>query len=117
MAARARPRIAAPRGAGAVVALMAGLALAGCAGVTDVGDYAFVLRDRYAYSSCQEIAAQRTSVLNREKELIGLIDKADSGFGGFLVSATTYRSELAMMRAHTKALAVAARDKNCDAPK
>ena len=56
-------------------------------------------------------------MLNREKELVGLIEKADSGFGGFLVSATTYRSELAMMRSHLKALAAAAREKNCEAPK
>jgi hypothetical protein len=116
MAARARPRIATPRGAGAVIALAAGLALAACGSISDVGDYALVLQDRYAYSSCQEIASTRVAQINREKELVGLIEKADTGFGGFLVSTTTYRTELEQVRSHLRALARAARDKGCDAP-
>jgi hypothetical protein len=116
MAARARPHIATPCGAGAVIALAAGLALAGCGSVSDVGDYALVLQDRYAYSTCPEIANMRVSQTNREKELVGLIEKADTGLGGFLVSATTYRTELEQVRSHLRALARAAREKGCDAP-
>lgn len=97
-------------------AAAAALAVAGCASVSDMESYVFVLSDRYIYSSCQEIAGARTGMLNREKELIGLIEKADSGLGGFIVSTTTYRSELEQVRAHLKALAKAGREKGCDAP-
>ena len=90
--------------------------LAGCEAVSDMGSYGFVMRDRYVYASCPEIASTRTGMLNREKELVGLIEKADSGLGGFIVSTTTYRSELEQVRAHLKALAKASQDKNCDAP-
>jgi hypothetical protein len=116
MAARARSRIACARGAGAAIAMAAGLAVAGCAGVTDAGDYAFVLQDRYAYSSCQEIATARAVLTNREKELVGLIEKAETGFGGVLVGATTYRSDLAQIRAHLRFLARAEQEKGCAAP-
>jgi hypothetical protein len=95
----------------------AALALAGCEAVSDMGSYGFVMRDRYSSSPCSEILASRGAIIKREEELVGLIQKADSGFGGFIVSATTYRSELEQARSHLKALAAAAREKNCDAPK
>ena len=65
MAARGNRHIARVRGAifGAITAL----ALAGCTSVSDVGSYALVLQDRYAYTSCQEIAAMRISQDSREK--------------------------------------------------
>lgn len=97
-------------------AAAAAVAIAGCASVSDLESYVFVLSDRYIYNSCKEIGEIRGGQLNREKELIGLIEKADSGLGGFIVSTTTYRSELEQVRAHLKALAKAGRDKGCDAP-
>jgi hypothetical protein len=130
MAARAKPWIAKPWIAkpwiakpwiakpwiGGVIGAAAALALGGCAGVSDVGSYALVLQDRYAYSTCQEIATTRGNLTNREKDLVELIQKADSGFGGILVSITTYRSELAQVRAQLKFLARAEQEKNCSAP-
>ncbi len=110
MAARASRILAAACGAAAA------LTLAGCEAVSDMGSYGLVMRDRYSYSSCPEIAGTRVGALKREEELVGLIQKADSGFGGFIVSATTYRSELEQTRAQLKALAVAAREKGCDLP-
>ena len=110
MAARASSWIGCAFGAAAA------LALAGCEAVSDMGSYGFVMRDRYVYASCKDIASTRTGMLNREKELTGLIEKADTGLGGFIVSTTTYRSELEQVGAHLKALAQASRDKNCDAP-
>jgi hypothetical protein len=92
------------------------LAAAGCTSLADMESYTFVLSDRYVYSSCQEIASTRTGMMSREKDLIGLIEKADTGFGGVVVSMTTYRSELVQVRAHLKALARASREKGCDAP-
>ena len=94
----------------------AALAVAGCSGVSDMASYTFVLSDRYTYNSCKEIGDIRVGLLAREKELIGLIEKADSGLGGFIVSTTTYRSEFEQIRAHLKALAKAGREKGCDAP-
>jgi hypothetical protein len=94
----------------------AALAAAGCSSVSDMESYTFVLPDRWTYASCQEIASTRTSMGNREKELVVLMEKADSGLGGFIVSTTTYRSELVQVRAHLKALARASGEKGCDAP-
>jgi hypothetical protein len=99
-----------------VAGAAAALAVAGCSSVSDMASYTFVLSDRYVYSSCKEIADTRGGHVNREKELVGLIEKADSGLGGFIVSTTTYRSELEQVRAHLKALAKAGREKGCDAP-
>jgi hypothetical protein len=94
----------------------AALAVAGCSSVSDMASYTFVLPDRYIYNSCKEIGEIRGGQLNREKELVGLIEKADSGLGGFIVSTATYRSELEQVRAHLKALARASQEKGCDAP-
>jgi hypothetical protein len=110
MAARASRWLA--RAAGAAAAL----AVAGCSSVSDMASYTFVLSDRYVYSSCKEIADNRGVQVSREKELVGLIEKADSGLGGFIVSTATYRSELVQVRAHLKALAKASQEKGCDAP-
>ena len=105
------------RGAGRLIGAAALLALAGCASVEEVGGYAFVLRDRYIANTCKEIRDTRGTYTTREKELIGLLEKAESGgIGGALVGATTYRSELAQVRAQLRALAVAEREKPCDAP-
>lgn len=107
MAARAK-RL---RGRVAAVA-MAALSLAGC-GVPDVGSYAFVLQDRYVYMNCTELAGQRTRWTNRQKELAGLIEKAESTPGGFLVSAASYRTELVQARAHLKFVLQTQQQKGC----
>jgi hypothetical protein len=101
---------------GCACATAAAWAVAGCSSVSDIASYTFVLPDRYIYSSCKEIGEVRGGQLNREKELIGLIEKADAGFGGFIVSTVTYRSELEQVRAQLKALARASQEKGCDAP-
>jgi hypothetical protein len=89
------------------------LALAGCSGVPDVGSYAFVLQDRYVYNSCQELTNQRAHWTAREKELAGLVAKAESTPAGFLVSAASYRSELVQARAHLRFIGDAQRQKGC----
>lgn len=117
MAERANRGAACARGAGCLLALAAVLGIAGCGTVSDYGSYALVIQDRYAYSTCEELRNQRGTLTNREKELVELIDKANSGFGGFLVSATTYRSELEHTRAHLKFLLKSEREKRCPPPK
>jgi hypothetical protein len=89
------------------------LAVVGCSGVPDVGSYAFVLQDRYAYNSCPELTNLRAHWIAREKELVGLVDKAESTPGGFLVSAASYRSELVQARAHVRFIGDAQRQKGC----
>jgi len=91
--------------------------LCGCAGVSDPAGFSIVTQDRYDFMTCQEIINQRSMHNARVKQLTGLIEKADASPGGFLVSATAYRSEFVQARALVQAAERAARMHNCDASK
>ena len=93
------------------------LGLAGCSSVSDPAGFSLVAQDRYDFMTCKEIIGNRTSWINREKELNGLIEKADSSPAGFIVSAAAYRSELVQARALHAAAERAARKNNCDPAK
>jgi hypothetical protein len=100
--------------------LMAAAALAalcGCAAVSDPAGFSVATHDRYDFMNCAEIIGARNGNNGRVKQLTDLIEKADSSPGGFIVSATAYRSELVQARALAQAADRAARMHNCDAPK
>ena len=92
-------------------------ACAACAGVSDPVGLASVTQDKFDYSNCQEILANRTMYTNRTRELQDLVSKAESSPGGMLVGYTAYRSELVNSRAQLAAAERAARLKNCAAGK
>ena len=97
--------------------LLALAGLCGCAGVSDPAGFSIVTQDRYDFMTCPEIIGQRSMHNVRVKQLSDLIEKTDGSPGGFLVSATAYRSELVQARALMQAAERAARMHNCDAPK
>ena len=96
---------------------MAALAVAGCTGVADPAGFSIVSQDRYDFMTCPEIVGARKGNNDRVKVLTELIEKAESSPGGFIVSASAYRSELVQVRALAAAAERAALMHNCDAPK
>jgi hypothetical protein len=99
----------------AAAAALAGLC--GCAAVSDPVGFSMATQDRYDFMTCAQIIANRGANNARVKQLTELIEKAESSPGGFIVSATAYRSELVQARALAQAAERAARLNNCDAPK
>lgn len=90
--------------------------LAGCGSIDDPAGLALVTQDRFDFMACKEIVAHRANWRNKEKELNGLMEKAESSPGGFIVGAAAYRSELVQARAHARLAEKAAREKGCDTP-
>jgi hypothetical protein len=99
-------------GAAALVALCGA-----CATVSDPAGFSVVAQDKYDYMSCAEIIPQRNSQIAREKQLVDLIAKAETGPGGAIISYTAYRSELTQTRALIAAANRGAQKNNCDLSK
>ena len=99
-------------GAVALVALCGG-----CATASDPAGFSVVTQDKYDFMSCPEIVPQRNALIVREKQLSELVSKAETGFGGAIVSYAAYRSELAQTRAMIAAANRAAQKNSCDLTK
>jgi hypothetical protein len=113
MADRAEPRRSAPGARLAGALTVAGLCAA-CA--TDIVGYSVVTQDKYTVNTCKEIVAQRNALAAREKELSGLVEKAESAPGGIIASYLAYRSELTETRTRLRLATQAAARLGCDAP-
>jgi hypothetical protein len=96
-------------------ALAAAALCAACS--ADVGGYSVVTQDKYAIMACPEIITNRNALTAREKDLSGLVEKAESAPGGFIAGTLAYRSELGETRMKLRLAQEAAAQKNCDAPK
>jgi hypothetical protein len=95
---------------------LAGLA-AGCGSFGDPMGYAVVSQDKFDFMTCPEIVGQRAGLVNREKQLVDLVEKAETGVGGFVVGALAYRSDLGSVRTQLTVANRAAQQKGCDAKK
>ena len=91
--------------------------LAACSAVNDPAGFTIVTQDKYDFMTCKEIISNRNAQTARMKALADLMEKADSGPGGFLIGAAAYRSEYVQARALAAAADRAARLHGCDAPK
>lgn len=98
------------------LALVLTLLSAGCGSIGDPVGLALVTQDRFDFMACKEIIGQRATWTNKEKELTGLMEKAESSPGGFIVGAAAYRSEFVQARAQARLAEKAAREKGCDTP-
>jgi hypothetical protein len=93
----------------------AAVALAACGLPEGVGT---VLVDpgRYSAYHCNDLADQWKILVAREKELRGLMDKADAGGNsnaGALIGSVAYRPEYEAVMSNERLLQNAAKDKNC----
>lgn len=83
----------------AVVALLAaGFALSGCAGVSETIAPAFADPAKYELYDCKQLEAERKALAARTAELQKLMDKAETGAGGAVVSELAYRNDYVAVR-------------------
>jgi hypothetical protein len=94
-------------GAGALVGL-----LCGCVGSDTVGSL-LVAPGKYDFYNCEQIAGRLKTAIAREKELKGLIDKAERDASGVVVSAFAYQTDYATARGDVKLLQDTGQRKQC----
>jgi hypothetical protein len=76
----------------------------------------FVAPGKFDFLNCADIARRQTAAAAREKELNGLMERANQDVGGPLVSAMVYAGDLAQVRAEQRLLLRTASDKKCGEP-
>ncbi|MDE5462100.1 twin-arginine translocation pathway signal [Bradyrhizobium sp. CSS354] len=82
----------------AVALLVAGFVLSGCAGMSETVAPAFADPARYELYDCKQLEGERKSLANRTGDLQRLMDKAQTGAGGAVVSELAYRNEYIAVR-------------------
>jgi hypothetical protein len=102
---------------GSAFALVLAALCTACGTVSDPAGFAVAVQDKYDTLPCKEVSAARGSLVNREKELTELATKAEASPGGFIVSYSAYRSELAQVRGQIAAANRALQKNGCDPPK
>ncbi|MGY8638337.1 twin-arginine translocation pathway signal [Bradyrhizobium sp. 14AA] len=98
---------------GAVGLLAAGLALSGCAGVSETIAPAFADPAKYELWDCKQLEAERKAHANRTADLQRLMDKAQTGAGGAVVSELAYRNEYISVRGQAQMTEDAWRRNKC----
>ena len=94
----------------------AALALAGCSsGFESVhtGSF-FVQPGKYQFLKCPDLAQRSVAGSNREKELVGLMERANQDAAGPVVNTMVYSADLHQVRADLEELQATIRDKGCD---
>lgn len=87
------------RGFGApFVMLASSAALCGCAGMSETVAPAFADPGKYELYDCKQLEAERKSLASRTAELQKLMDKAETGAGGAVVSELAYRNDYVSLR-------------------
>lgn len=94
--------------------LLLGMALTGCASGGDV--LIFADTGKYQYHNCEQLAAAEKQQTARQRELKELIDKAEQGAGGQIVSLIAYRSDYTAVNEDLRVIETTVRAKNCLTP-
>jgi hypothetical protein len=95
------------------VALLAGW-LSGCGVDKEEFLASFVTEPgKFKLYNCQQISQKATEVAARQKELLALAVKAETGLDGRLVSEVTYRPEYSTLRGEMNELRREGTAKNC----
>lgn len=90
------------------------LALAGCSSTADQTSSAFVDPARYALYDCNQLATEYRTVVERENELRGLMDKARQGVAGPLMAEVGYSADYLTTHGRRQGIEEAARRDNCN---
>jgi hypothetical protein len=98
-----------------IMPLLLCAALAGCTSAVE-GPLLFSDAGKYQYHNCDQLAAAAKSQMAREQELKMLIDKAEQGAGGFLVSMMAYKTDYIAVEEDLRVIETTARSKNCLTP-
>jgi hypothetical protein len=91
------------------------LATGGCTSAVE-GPLIFSDAGKYQYHNCDQLAAAARTQAAREQELKALIDKADQGVGGFLVSLMAYKTDYVAVEEELRVIETTARNKHCVTP-
>ncbi len=103
-----------PARAGALLALLAlGVALSGCAGMSEGMTEGFADPAKYELYDCKQLETERKALARRESELQGLMAKAQTGTAGPLVAEMAYRNDLVSVRGQQRFAEEAWRKNNC----
>jgi hypothetical protein len=89
------------------------VALAGCSAGGGYGFALFADPGQYQYHNCQQLAEAAKITRARHQELQELIDKADRGLAGPVISAAVYRTEHRSTGEELVVIERAQRAKNC----
>ena len=94
----------------------AGLALAGCSGGLGgvyTGDF-WVQPGKYEFLRCQDLAQRSVGLSNRERQLVGLMERANQEAAGPIVNAMVYSADLAQVRSDLALLQRTMQEKGCN---
>jgi hypothetical protein len=98
---------------GALVVLLAGAALSGCAGMSETIAPAFADPGRYELYDCKQLEVERKALAARTEQLQKLMDKAETGAGGAVVSELAYRNDYVAVRGQAQFAEEAWRRNRC----
>jgi hypothetical protein len=98
-----------------VAALWLCLAAGGCTSAVE-GPLIFSDAGKYQYHNCDQLAVAAKTQSAREQELRALIDKAEGGVGGFLVSLMAYKADYVAVEEELRVIESTARGKHCVTP-
>src|SRR6476661_2296855 len=94
----ASPSYRLPSCCAAAALLAAGLALSGCTSMSETIAPAFADPAKYELYDCKQLEGERKALAARTAELQKLMDKAETGTGGAVVSELAYRNDYVAVR-------------------
>jgi hypothetical protein len=98
----------------AMAALVAaGFALSGCAGMSETIAPAFADPAKYELYDCKQLEAERKALAKKTADLQKLMDKAETGAGGAVVSELAYRNDYLAVRGQAQMAEDAWRRNRC----
>ena len=86
----------------ALLTLVFGATLSGCADMSEGMTSAFADPAKYDLYDCKQLEPERKNLANRAAELQGLIAKAQTGVAGPVVGELAYRNEYIAVRGQAK---------------
>jgi hypothetical protein len=89
------------------------LALAACSSTSESTMTFFAAPGKYQYHDCDQLAAAVKVATARQKDLKGLLDKAEQGAAGAFVGTIAYKTDYLAATEDLKLLDIAIREKNC----
>ena len=102
------------RGIGALLTLLAaGVALSGCAGMSETIAPAFADPAKYELYDCKQLEGERKALAKRTDDLQRLMAKAETGAGGAVVSELAYRNDYIAVRGQAQLADEAWRRNRC----
>ncbi|SEN16421.1 hypothetical protein SAMN05443254_106297 [Bradyrhizobium sp. OK095] len=93
--------------------LAAGAVLSGCASMSETVAPAFADPAAYELYDCKQLEAERKALAARTAELQKLMDKAETGAGGAVVSELAYRNDYVSVRGRAQLAEDAWRRSRC----